>query len=205
MTLKAIALNCTLKKSGGEASSTDRMIALVADALARHRVKLVETIRLADHDVKPGVSSDEGEGDAWPAIRAKILSADILIFATPIWLGQMSSFAKRVLERMDAFLDEVDAKGRMRSYGKVALAAIVGNEDGAHGVSAHLYQGLSDMGWTIPAGAVCYWVGEAMGSKDFKDFRKIPENVAQVAAMVASNAAHLARLLQDRPYPGVAA
>jgi multimeric flavodoxin WrbA len=205
MALKAIALNCTLKKSGGEASSTDRMIELVADALARHRVTLIETIRIADHDVKPGVSSDEGDGDSWPAIRAKILSADILIFATPIWLGQMSSFAKRVLERMDAFLDETDAKGRMPSYGKVALAAIVGNEDGAHGVSAHLFQGLNDMGWTLPSGAVCYWVGEAMGSKNFKDFRKIPENVVATAAALASNAAHLARLLQDKPYPGIEA
>jgi len=205
MALKAIALNCTLKKSGGETSSTDRMIELIAGELGRHRVNLVETIRLADHDVKPGVRSDEGEGDAWPAIRAKILSADILIFGTPIWLGQMSSLARRVLERMDAFLDETDEKSRMPSYEKVALAAIVGNEDGAHGVSAHLYQGLNDMGWTIPARAVCYWVGEAMGSKDFKDFRKVPENVAQAASMMASNAVHLARLLQDKPYPGVAA
>ena len=71
----------------------------------------------------------------------------------------------------------------MPGYGKVALAAIVGNEDGAHGISAHLYQGLNDMGWTIPAGAVCYWVGEAMGSKDFKDFRKPPKNVAEAAAI----------------------
>ncbi len=34
MTLKAIALNCTLKASEGkETSSTDRMIGLLADAL----------------------------------------------------------------------------------------------------------------------------------------------------------------------------
>lgn len=70
-----------------------------------------------------------------------MLDADILVIGTPIWLGQPSSVAKRVLERMDAFLDETDAKGRMPSYGKVALAVIVGNEDGAHHTAAELFQG----------------------------------------------------------------
>ena len=202
MALTAIALNCSLKSKAGEPSSTDKMIGLVAGELAKQGVTLGETIRIADHDVKPGVTSDEGEGDAWPELRRRILEADILIFGTPVWLGQMSSLAKRVLERMDAFLGETDEKGRMPSYGKVAVLAVVGNEDGAHGVSAHVYQGLNDTGWTIPAAAVCYWVGEAMGSTDFKDLPKVPDKVAETAAMVASNAAHLARLLKQSPFPG---
>ena len=202
MALTAIALNCSLKSKAGEPSSTDKMIGLVAGELAKQGVTLGETIRIADHDVKPGVTSDEGEGDAWPELRRRILEADILIFGTPVWLGQMSSLAKRVLERMDAFLGETDEKGRMPSYGKVAVLAVVGNEDGAHGISAHVYQGLNDTGWTIPAAAVCYWVGEAMGSTDFKDLPKVPDKVAETAAMVASNAAHLARLLKQSPYPG---
>ena len=37
-----------------------------------------------------------------------------------------------VLERMDAFLSESDEQGHITSYGKVAVAATVGNEDGAH-------------------------------------------------------------------------
>ncbi|TFI60117.1 NADPH-dependent oxidoreductase [Sphingomonas parva] len=203
MTLKAIALNCSLKGRAGEQSSTDKMIGLVASALAAHGVSFVETIRIVDHDVRPGVTSDEGEGDAWPDIRRRILAANILIFGTPVWLGQMSSVAKRVLERMDAFLSETDEQGRMPSYGKVAVAAIVGNEDGAHGISADLYQGLSDTGWTIPAAAVSYWVGEAMGKTDFKELPEVPEKVRSTAAMVASNAAHLANLLAKQPYPGV--
>ena len=203
MPLTAIALNCSLKGRDGEQSSTDKMIGLLADALGRHGVGFSETIRIVDHDVKAGVTSDEGEGDAWPDIRGRILEADILIFGTPVWLGQMSSVAKRVIERMDAFLGETDERGRMPSYGKVAIVAIVGNEDGAHGISAHLYQGLNDTGWTIPAAAVCYWVGEAMGKTDFKDLPEIPEKVRSTAATVASNAAHLAALLEDRPYPGV--
>jgi multimeric flavodoxin WrbA len=200
--LSALALNCSLKKSGGEKSSTDAMIAVLAEHFARAGVELTETIRVADHDVFPGVTSDEGKGDAWPAIRTKILAHDVLIFGGPIWMGQVSSIAKRVLERMDAFLSETDEAGRMPSYGKVAVAAIVGNEDGAHFSSAQIFQSLNDTGWTIPAVAACYWVGEAMGSVDFKDLDHRPLKVTQTAKMVANNAAHLATLLKGEPYPG---
>jgi multimeric flavodoxin WrbA len=204
MPLTAIALNCTLKAGGGdETSSTDRMIGLLEDELARRDVALTETIRVVDHDVKPGVTSDEGQGDAWPALRRKILAADILIFGTPVWLGQMSSVAKRVTERMDAFLGETDEAGRMPSFGKVAILAIVGNEDGAHGITADLGQALLDTGWTLPASPACYWVGEAMGKTDFKDLEQVPDKVAQTAAMTASNAVHLAGLLKRQAYPGV--
>lgn len=203
MALSAIAINCTLKRSGGEPSSTDKMIGLVAAELGKHGVELRETIRIADHDIKPGVSSDEGDGDAWPDIRKRILGADILIFGTPIWLGQPSSLAKRVVERMDAFFSETDDRGRMPSFGKVAVIAIVGNEDGAHHVTAELLQALNDTGWTVPAQAACYWVGEAMHKTDFKDLPQVPENVQGLAGILAANAAHLAKLLQQHPYPGV--
>ncbi|MGZ2411847.1 multimeric flavodoxin WrbA [Sphingomonas sp. F9_3S_D5_B_2] len=204
MPLTAIAINCTLKRSGSEPSSTDKMIGLMTDALQKRGAEIRETIRIADHNVLPGVNSDEGGGDEWPDIRRRILENDILIFGTPIWLGQLSSVAKRVLERMDAFLSETDDQGRMPSYGKLALAAIVGNEDGAHNVTASLFQALNDEGWTIPAGAASYWVGEAMHKTDFKDLRKVPDAVQQGIDMLASNAVHLANLLKAQPYPGVA-
>ena len=201
MPLTAIALNCTLKAEGE--SSTDAMIALLAKAFKTHDVTLTETIRIAAHDVKTGVTSDEGDGDAWPGIRAKVLAADILILGTPIWMGQMGSVAKRVLERMDAFLSETNDRGRLPSFGKVAVAAIVGNEDGAHIASAQIFQSLIDTGWTVPAGAACYWVGEAMNKVDFKDLKKTPKVTEETAAMTASNAAHLAMLLKGKTYPGV--
>ena len=202
MPIKAIALNCSLKADAADKSSTDAMIAVLADAFAEHDVEVTETVRVAACDIKPGVTSDEGPGDDWPMLRQKILDHDILIFGGPIWMGQIGSVAKRVLERMDAFLDETDDAGRMPSYGRVAVAAIVGNEDGAHFSSAQLFQSLNDTGWTIPAVAACYWVGEAMGSTDFKDLEKTPEAVTKTARMVASNAAHLAGLLKREPYLG---
>ena len=201
MALTAIAINCTLKAKGD--SSTDAMIAVLADAFKDHDVTLTETIRIAAEDVKTRVSSDEGDGDAWPTIRRKILAADILIFGTPIWMGQMGSVAKKVLERMDAFLGETDNASRQPSFGKVVVAAIVGNEDGAHIASALIFQSLIDTGWTVPAAAACYWVGEAYGNVDFKDLSKTPDKVLETAAMTASNAAHLAKLLKIEIYPGV--
>lgn len=203
MALKAIALNATLKASGGEPSSTDRMLALIASAMSKDGVE-TETIRLADFNIKPGVSSDEGDGDDWPAIRQKVLDADILILGTPIWLGQPSSVSKRALERMDAFLEETDDAGRMVSYGRVAAVAVVGNEDGAHHVCAELYQALNDVGFTIAANAVAYWVGEAMGSTNFSDLEHIPETVTKAVDMLARNTVHLATLTKDNPYPGEA-
>jgi multimeric flavodoxin WrbA len=192
-----------LKRSGGGPSSTDKMIGLIAGELKKHGVEVRETIRIADHDIKPGVTSDEGTGDAWPDIRKRILDCDILIFGTPIWLGQPSSLAKRVLERMDAFFSETDDNGRTPAFGKVVVVGIVGNEDGAHHVTAELLQALNDTGWTAAAQAACYWVGEAMHKTDFQDLPNVPDNVQGLAGISAANAAHLANLLKQHAYPGV--
>lgn len=202
MAIRALPLNCTLKADQNEPSSTSAMIAVLAQAFHEQGVMVSDEVRVAALNIKPGVMSDEGKGDDWPALREKVLDHDILILGGPVWMGQISSVTKRVLERMDAFLSETDEQGRMPSYGKVAVAAIVGNEDGAHFCSAQIFQALNDVGWTIPAVAACYWVGEAMGSTDFKDLDATPEMVSKTAKMLAGNAAHLAGLLGKHNYPG---
>lgn len=123
------------------------------------------------------------------------------MIATPIWLGQPSSVCKMVLERLDAELGETDDEGRMLTEGKVGLVAVVGNEDGAHHVSAEVLQALNDTGFSIAANAVTYWVGEAMQGTDYNDLDETPEKTASTTATAAKNAAHLARLLKDGPYP----
>lgn len=197
--LTALALNCTLKPSPAPSSCQLLIDRLLAD-LADHDVE-GSTIRVVDHDVKPGVTSDEGDGDAWPAIREQILAADILIFGTPIWVGHPTSLAQRVIERMDAFLGETDDQGRMVSFDRVACVAVVGNEDGAHHVFADVGQALSDVGFTVPASGSTYWVGEAMQTTDLNDLPEIPEKTAESTATLARNAAHLARLLRADGYP----
>jgi multimeric flavodoxin WrbA len=202
--LKVFGFNCTLKRSKSkESSSSDVLMSQMFDALGANGA-IGDFVRAADFDIKPGVTPDEGKGDAWPGLLKRVLAADILVIGTPIWLGQPSSVAKRVLERMDAFLDEKDKRGRMPSYGKVALTVTVGNEDGAHHVAAEVNQALSEVGFTRPAGGVTYWVGEAMSSKEYKEFKKPPKAVAEWTPMLASNAAHLARLLKKNRYPGIA-
>lgn len=198
-TLRALGLNCTLK-SAPAASSTQKLLDQLLQALQSHGVE-TSFERVVDHDIKPGVKADEGAGDAWPALRRQVLDANILVFATPIWLGQPSSVAKRVLERMDAFFDEIDERGCYPTFGRVAIVGVVGNEDGAHHVTAELYQALADVGFTIPGGSSAYWVGEAMGSVNYIDLEKTPEKLAGVTRTLASNAAHLAGLLQRQPYP----
>ncbi|HEY8357521.1 MAG TPA: hypothetical protein VIL30_08685 [Ramlibacter sp.] len=88
-----------------------------------------------------------------------------------------------------------------RRSGQVADLALVGKEDGAHHVSAKLYQALSDVDFTIPPGAVTYWVGEAMAHMNYADLPKVPEKTAMTTSMLAAIAAHLARLVKDDPYP----
>jgi multimeric flavodoxin WrbA len=197
--LRALVLNCTLKRSPDE-SSTDLLATEVIAALGEQDVES-ELMRVVDHDVRFGVTTDEGGGDEWPLIREKLIAVDILVIATPIWMGQPASVCKMVLERLDAELAELDDEGRMSTFGKVAGVAVVGNEDGAHHVSAEVFQALNDTGFTLPPSAVTYWVGEAMQGIDYKDKRPRPEKTEQTTQALALNAAHLARALRTSPYP----
>ncbi|NJA58743.1 flavodoxin family protein [Streptomyces sp. NEAU-H3] len=197
--MRALGLVCTLNPSP-KRSSSQLLAEQVMTELDRLGVE-TEVVRVADHDVRPGVGLDMGEGDAWPTLREKVLGADILLLATPIWLGHPSSLCQRVLERLDAELSESDEEGRLLTYGKVGLVAVVGNEDGAHKVSADLFQALDDVGFSLPPGAVTYWVGEAQHGTDYQDLAETPESVASTTRTLAVNAHHMAGLLRAHPYP----
>jgi multimeric flavodoxin WrbA len=196
--LTALALVCTLKPSPAE-SSSQLMARQLLDQLATHDVTGT-AVRVADFDVKPGVELDEGDGDQWPQLREQVIASDILVLVTPTWMGHLSSVAQRVLERLDAELSETDDDGRPLIEGKVAIVGVVGNEDGAHAIVADIFQGLNDVGFTIPSQGCTYWNGEAMGSVDYKDLEETPEAVAGTNAVAAKNAAHLARLLRENAY-----
>ncbi|REE04495.1 flavodoxin family protein [Citricoccus muralis] len=197
--LTALALVCTLTPSP-KPSSSELMARHVLGELEKNGVA-TSSVRVVDHDVKPGVQVDMGPGDAWPALHQQVLDADILVLATPIWMGHPCSIAQRVIERLDADLSETDDQGRPIMYDKTAIVAVVGNEDGAHKTIADMTQALSDIGFSIPAQAGTYWVGEAMQTVDYQDLDQVPENVASTTAGAARNAAHLARLLRAEPYP----
>lgn len=197
--LTCLVLICTLKASPAE-SSSELLGRQVLDAFAELGVS-GSMERVVDHGVAFGVRTDEGGGDGWPALRGKMLDADVLVLVTPIWMGQPSSVCKVVLERLDAELSETDDEGRPLVFDKVAGVGVVGNEDGAHHVCAEVFQGLGDVGFTVPAQAATYWVGEAMQAVDYQDLEATPEKTAGTTQVLARNATHLAGLLKASPYP----
>ena len=196
--IRAVILVCSLKSSN-ESSSSEKLATDLVSELNKSEV-VSEVVRVADHNIASGVKTDMGDGDDWPKIREKILSSQILIIATPIWLGHPSSNTQKILERLDAELSEENEDGMPSMYGKVAGVAVVGNEDGAHKVCADVMQGLIDVGFSVPAAGCTYWVGEAMGSVDYKDLKEIPKKTSETTAQMAKNLNHLARLLKDNKY-----
>lgn len=197
--MRALIVNCTLKPSPAE-SSSELLGSQMSTFLTENGVTC-ESIRAVDHVILPGVEKDMGEGDEWPALRENLLSSDILVFITPTWLGQHSSVAQRVLERLDAELSETDAEGRPILFDKVAVAGVLGNEDGAHHITAILFQALNDVGFTVPAQGSVYWNGEAMHTTDYKDLQQTPEKVSTSITTSLTNAVHLAALLRGSAYP----
>ncbi|MGV0642820.1 flavodoxin family protein [Mycolicibacterium sp. XJ879] len=197
--LTAVAVVCSLKPSPAP-SSSELMAQHICEQLRGAGVQ-TEILRAVDYAISPGVAADMGDGDQWPQIRHKLIDADIMVLTTPVWVGHPSSIAQRILERLDAELSTTDDAGRPAMVGKVAVVGVVGNEDGAHKIIADMFQGLNDIGFSIPAQGGTYWTGEAMQSTDYQDLDEVPEPVAKTTAGLGRNAAHLANLLRNDQYP----
>jgi multimeric flavodoxin WrbA len=144
-----------------------------------------------------------GPGDAWPAIRESIVAADILLVATPTWLGQQSSVCMRALERMDAMLSETKADGRPLAFDKVAGVVVTGNEDGAHHIVGTVSQALIDIGFTVPGQAWTYWhLGPGPGP-DYLEDSKGHEWSDMTGRNAAKIMAAVARALRAHPMPQI--
>ncbi|CAM5434238.1 Flavodoxin family protein OS=Streptomyces tendae OX=1932 GN=GUR47_05490 PE=4 SV=1 [Streptomyces tendae] len=197
--MRALVINCTLKPSP-QPSNTEALAATVIAALKGHGVE-VDVVRAVDLHLKPGAETDMGDGDDWPGVHEKLLAAEILVIASPTWLGRPSSVAQRVLERMDAMLGETDDEDRPVAYNRVAGVLVTGNEDGAHHVISEISGGLADLGYTIPGQAWTYWhLGPGPGPDFLDDERGHDWSVSTGRAM-ASNLVHAARALGAMPLP----
>lgn len=201
MALRAIFLNCTLKPSP-ETSNTDALIRKVADLMERQGVE-TETVRVIDHAVGTGISSDLGPGDEWPPILKKVYASDIVVIATPIWLGEISSICQRVIERLDATFGEYDDEtGQFPLYNKAGAVIVTGNEDGAQKCSEHVLFALQSLGCTIPPNSDVYWVGDAGAGPSYIEAggaRHFYTN--KVASWMAYNTVWMAGLLRANPCP----
>jgi len=197
--MRAVVLNCTLKPSP-EPSSTEALANVVIAELEKGGAD-VEMIRLVDLNIRPGVENDIGEGDDWPAVNRKLKAANIVVIATPIWLGQQSSVCMRALERMDAWFGDTDDSGRPVAFGKVAGVVVTGNEDGAHHIVGTVCQGLIDMGFTIPAQSWTYWhLGPGPGP-DYLETDQGHDYSDRVGRNAARNLIALAGAITPATYP----
>ncbi|WP_030935095.1 flavodoxin family protein [Streptomyces sp. NRRL B-24720] len=197
--MRALVINCTLKPSP-QPSNTEALATIVITALEGHGVA-VDVVRAVDLHLSPGVETDMGEGDDWPGVHEKLLAAQILVVASPTWLGRPSSVAQRVLERMDAMLSETDDQDRPVAYNRVAGVLVTGNEDGAHHVISEISGALGAIGYTIPGQAWTYWhLGPGPGP-DYLDDDRGHDWSASTGRAMASNLVHAARALTENPLP----
>ncbi len=199
MTLHAVFLNCTLKRSP-DVSNTQGLIDRVIDWFD-HMDVVSQVVRVVDHHVPTGVTSDEGDGDEWPDILAWVKAADILVIGMPIWFGHRSSIAQLVIERLDGTYAETNDVGQYPLYNTVAGVAVTGNEDGAHACAESTLFNLSHLGCTIPPNADTYWVGTAGPGPSYLEEGVDHPYTQRTTRWMAHNLVHMARILRANPIP----
>ncbi|MCA1010294.1 flavodoxin family protein [Halobacillus halophilus] len=198
--LKALFINTSLKKSE-EPSNTQALWEEVEKIYDKKDVEY-ESLRLADYHIPPGISADLGGGDEWPQVLEKIKASDILVVGSPIWLGQQSSIATTLIERLNGSGSETNEKGQPIFYNKVAGIVITGNEDGAKKVAESILYRLAALGFTIPPNVDAYWVGEAGPGPSYMEAEGIQNDFTKSRVkMLGYNTTHLAEIYRNHPIP----
>ncbi len=205
--LSAVFINCTLTKSPA-VSNTEGLIKVSEAIMKKHGVK-TEIIRAIDYDIAQGVYPDmtkKGwDNDAWPEIAKKVMAADILVIGTPIWLGDKSSEATKIIERLYAHSGELNDKGQYIYYGKAGGTLITGNEDGVKHCAMNILYSLQHLGYTIPPQADAGWIGEVGPGPSYLDKGSGgPENdfTNRNTTFMTWNLMHLASMLKkNNGYP----
>lgn len=200
--LDVLVLNASLKHEGKGVSNTEEVARLVIKNMINLKQATIESefIRLADKNILVGLGFNEGPGDEWPEIVEKIRKADIVLFATPIWWGGRSSLMQRIIERLDAFDEEVIAGGRAELLNKVAGIVITGSEDGAQATLAGIMEVLTFMNFTLPPQCAVYWVGEVGDNPKTERKRRLKNKATpHMAKNTARNLVYYAKLLKKYP------
>lgn len=199
--LKALYINCTLKKSPRQ-SHTQGLIEVSKNILKKEGVK-VESIRAVDYDIPYGVLPDmteeDAEYDAWPALFEKVMEADILILGTPIWLGERSSVCTKIIERLYGMSGKQNDKGQYIFYGKVGGCIITGNEDGVKHCAMSMLYSLQHIGYSIPPQADCGWIGEVGPGPSYLDKESDAKNnefTNRNTTFMSYNLLHLANMMK---------
>jgi multimeric flavodoxin WrbA len=201
--LRALYVNCTLKPAP-EQSHTEGLMRRSMAIMETNGVA-IEYVRAVEHELAPGVWPDMREHgaarDDWPELYQRVQAADILVVASPIWLGEKSSVCARVIERLYACSSLLNEHGQYAYYGKVGGCLITGNEDGIKHCSMSILYALQHLGYTIPPQADAGWIGEAGPGPSYLDPGSGgPDNdfTNRNTTFMTWNLLHLARLLKDR-------
>lgn len=200
--LKAIFLNCTLKKSP-EKSHTQGLIEISKAILEKNGVS-VDEVRPIDHKIATGVWPDMTEHgwdhDDWPAISKRVMAADILVIGCSIWLGEKTSVATQVIERLYATSGQLNEHGQYAYYGRVGGCLVTGNEDGAKHCAMNILYSMQHLGYVIPPQADAAWLGEAGPGPSYLDPDSGgPENdfTNRNTTFMTWNLMHMARMMKD--------
>ena len=199
MSLRALFLNTTLKY-GDEKSNTEALADEVFDIYRENGVE-TESVRITDYNVPFGISDDLGGGDEFPQILKKVEAPDIVIIGTPIWLGEKSSVAKLLIERLYGSTSLTNDKGQSIFYNKVGGVVVTGNEDGGKAAAKSILYSMAHNGFTIPPNVDTYWVGDAGPGPSYMEAGTDNEFTKSHVKMLAWNTMHLARLFKEHPIP----
>ncbi|MBC6497567.1 MAG: NAD(P)H-dependent oxidoreductase [Alphaproteobacteria bacterium GM7ARS4] len=199
--MKALFLNCSLKKSDEE-SNTQALCAYAQRIFEKESVTC-EHIRVVDYYIPFGMKERVDSKDDWPSLFAKVMASQILIIGTPIWFGEKSSVASLVIERLYAFSAEKNDVGQYIYYNKVAGVIATGNEDGGKESCRSVLYALQHMGFTIPPQADAYWVGEAGPGPSYIEEGQDNAFTQRNTQFLTYNLLHVARMLDKQPIPAI--
>ena len=200
--LKALFLNCTLKKTG-DLSHTEHLMDVSMEIMRRNGVG-VDYLRPVDFTLPFGVYPDMTEHgwdkDDWPAIQEKVMAADILVVGTPIWLGEESSVCRVTIERLYGNSSVLNDAGQYAYYGRTGGCIVTGNEDGVKQCAMTVLYALQHLGYSIPPQADAGWIGEAGPGASYADEGSGgPQNdfTQRNTTFMTWNLLHMARMLKD--------
>ncbi|MEP7055402.1 MAG: NAD(P)H-dependent oxidoreductase [Actinomycetota bacterium] len=172
--LTAVLLDCTLMPDPMPSEIEPRL----RTALERYAAMDVagELVRVTNFAVRFGLTSDEGSGDEWPLILARIKAADIIVFGVPTRFGVGASVARMVIDRLEGTIDESNEVGQNPLYNKVF--GVVRNQESAGDTLA---ADMSRLGCTVVPNA--------------------DADNEHTTKLMALNTVHLARLLKTQQFP----
>lgn len=155
----------------------------------------IERVDLYDLDIQPciGCLCDEEKACRYPCLIEddmrklydKVLKADGIILATPIYWFMPSGVIKNFIDRLTALENMIVIGDKSWVEGKVAGIVAAGNDHGAIQVIAPIMTALVSMGFMIPPFAMAYYVAKNDEPSDdsLMDAYNLGRNIAILASL----------------------